>query len=171
MFKIFSFKFGDVLNSSNIDIINKFMGSFLVNIDISKVIENYRDSFSNENYEEKEQVSENNFIELKQYEDLYLLTIDLRGVNIRELSIKYDPGIIEVNLNRLEMKKGRFFDSNTLVKKAYNKKFENIEEIDTNQIFKSIDNEILSIIMQKKYVLENELSVVDVRSYEDNIEN
>jgi HSP20 family protein len=60
---------------------------------------------------------------------------------------------------------------NILVKKAYNKKFENIEEIDTSQILKNIDNGILSIRMQKKYALESASSIVDVDCYEDNVDN
>jgi HSP20 family protein len=170
MFKIFSFGFGDIFNLNNIEKVNRVMHSFLDNIDISEFTENYRDTFLNENYEKTEEVNENNFIELKQYEDMYLLTIDLRGINLRELSIRYDPGIIEINLNRSEIEKSslRGISSNVLVKKVYNKKFENIEEIDTSQIFKSIDNGILSMRMQKKYVLGSVLSIIDVDSYEDN---
>ena len=170
MFKIFSFGFGDIFNLNNIEKINRVMHSFLDNIDISEFTENYRDTFSNENYEETEEVNENDFIELKQYEDMYLLTIDLKGIDLRELSIRYDPGIIEINLNRSEIEKSSFKEiySNILVKKVYNKKFENIEEIDTSQILKSIDNGILSMRMQKKYALESVSSIVDVDSYEDN---
>ena len=170
MFKIFSFGFGDIFNLNNIEKVNRVMHSFLDNIDISEFTENYRDTFLNENYEKTEEVNENNFIELKQYEDMYLLTIDLRGINLRELSIRYDPGIIEINLNRSEIEKSslRGISSNVLVKKVYNKKFENIEEIDTSQIFKSIDNGILSMRMQKKYVLGSVLSIIDVDYYEDN---
>ena len=170
MFKIFSFGFGDIFNLNNIEKINRVMHSFLDNIDISEFTENYRDTFLNENYEKTEEVNENNFIELKQYEDMYLLTIDLKGIDLRELSIRYDPGIIEINLNRSEIEKSslRGISSNILVKKVYNKKFENIEEIDTSQIFKSIDNGILSMRMQKKYVLGSVLSIIDVDSYEDN---
>jgi HSP20 family protein len=170
MFKIFSFGFGDIFNLNNIEKVNRVMHSFLDNIDISEFTENYRDTFLNENYEKTEEVNENNFIELKQYEDMYLLTIDLKGINLRELSIRYDPGIIEINLNRSEIEKSslRGISSNILVKKVYNKKFENIEEIDTSQIFKSIDNGILSMRMQKKYVLGSVLSIIDVDSYEDN---
>ena len=58
-----------------------------------------------------------------------------------------------------------------LVKKLYNKKFENIEEIDTSQILKSIDNGIFSMRMQKKYALESVSSIVDVNSYEENVDN
>ena len=101
---------------------------------------------------------------------MYLLTIDLKGIDLRELSIRYDPGIIEINLNRSEIEKSSLkkIYSNVLVKKAYNKKFENIEEIDTSQILKSIDNGILSMRMQKKYALESVSSIIDVDSYEDN---
>ena len=170
MFKIFSFGFGDIFSLSNIEKINRVMHSFLDDIEISEFTENYRDIFSNEDYEKTEEVNENNFIELKQYEDMYLLTIDLKGIDLRELSIRYDPGIVEINLNRSEIEKSIFHGlyNNTLVKKAYNKKFENIEEIDTSQILKSIDNGILSMRMQKKYVLESVLSIIDVDSYEDN---
>jgi HSP20 family protein len=166
MFKIFSFGFGDIFSLSNIGKINRVMHSFLDDIDINEFTENYRDTFFNENYEKTKEVNENNFIELKQYEDMYLLTIDLKGINLRELSIRYDPGIIEINLNRLELEKSSLRE--ILVKKVYNKKFENIEEIDTSQILKSIDNGILSMRMQKKYVLESVLSIIDVDSYEDN---
>jgi HSP20 family protein len=134
MFKIFSFGFGDIFSLSNIGKINRVMHSFLDDIDINEFTENYRDTFFNENYEKTKEVNENNFIELKQYEDMYLLTIDLKGINLRELSIRYDPGIIEINLNRLELEKSSL--SEILVKKVYNKKFENIEEIDTSQILK-----------------------------------
>lgn len=170
MIKIFSFKFGDIFNLSNIEKINSVMHSFLDNIDISGFTESYRTTFSDGNYERTEEVNKNNFIELKQYEDMYLLAIDLKGIDLRELSIRYDPGIIEINLNRLEIEKSSFKEigRNILVKKAYNKKFENIEEIDTSQILKSIDNGILSMRMQKKYALESVSSIVDVDSYEDN---
>jgi HSP20 family protein len=121
---------------------------------------------------------ESNFIELRQDEDMYLLTINLNGVDLRELSIRYDPGIIEVNVNRSEIQKNGFgmLSNNMLVKRAYNRQFENIEEIDTEQIFKSIDNGILSIRMPKKYVLENSIEIVEVDSievdsYEDNVDN
>ena len=155
MFKIFSFGFGNILNLSNVEKINRVMHSFIDNIDINEFTENY---------EKIEEVNENNFIELNQYEDMYLLTIDLKGIDIRELSIRYEAGIIEINLNRSEIEKSNF--SNILVKKAYNKKFENIEEIDTSQIFKIIDNGILSMRMQKKYALLE--SIIDVDSYEEN---
>jgi len=173
MFKIFSFGFGGIFSLSNIEKINTVMNSFLNNIDIGEFTENYRDTLLNENYKKAEEVNENNFIELKQYEDMYLLTIDLKGIDLRELSIRYNQGIIEINLNRSEIEQSSFKRnySNILVKKVYNKKFENIEEIDTSQILKSIDNGILSIRMQKKYVIESVSSILDVDSYEDNVDN
>lgn len=173
MFKVFSFGVGDIFNLSNIEKINRVMNSFLDNIDASEFKEDYREDFTNTHYEEKEEAYENNFIELDQYEDMYLLTIDLNGIDMRELSIRYDQGKIEINLNRSEVE--RIFlgiiPKNIFVKKAYNKKFENIEEIDTSQILKSVDNGILSIRMQKKYSLESISSIVDVDSYEDNVDN
>jgi len=170
MFKIFSFKFGNIINLNNIEKINRVMNSFLDSSYIWELAENYKDTFSNANDKQMEEDDEENFIELKQYEDMYLLTIDLKGIDLRELSIRYDPGIIEINLNRSEIEKNSFrqISSNILIKKVYNKKFENIEEIDTSQILKSIDNGILSMRMQKKYTLESVSSIVDVDSYEDN---
>jgi len=168
MFKIFSFQLGNIFNLNNITKINGVMHSFLDNIDISEFTENYKDDLSNEHHEEKEKLGNEEFIKLEQYEDMYLLTINLRGIDLRELSIRYDPGIIEINLNRAEIEKSSFgiLANNILVKKAYNEKFENIEEIDTSKVLRSIDNGILSMRMQKKYTLLE--SIVDVDSYEYN---
>ncbi|AWK50212.1 molecular chaperone [Clostridium beijerinckii] len=170
MFKIFSFGFSNIVNLGNIEKINRVMNSFLDNIYINELTENYKDTFYNTSYKETVDVNEGDFIDLKQYEDMYLLTIDLKGIDLREVSIRYDPGIIEINLNRSEIEKGSFWGtySNMFVKKAYNKKFENIERIDTSQILKSIDNGILSMRMQKKYALESVSNVIEVDSYEDN---
>lgn len=173
MFKIFSFQLGDIFNVNNLTKINGVMHSFLDNIDISDFTENHWSDFSNTQYEEREDEDKGDFIEFEQYEDMYLLTIDLKGIDMRELSIRYDPGIIEINLNRSEIEKGSFgiLSNGILVKKMYNKKFENIEEIDTSKVFKSIDNGILSMRMQKKYVIESVSSIVDVDYYEDNVDN
>lgn len=166
MFKIFSFGINDIGKISGI------MQSFLNDIDLSEFTKSHEDTLADE-YEEKTIERNNNFIELKQDEDMYLLTINLKGINLRELSIRYDPGIIEVNLNRSEVERGGFgiLSNNVLVKRAYNKKFENIEEINTDQILKSIDNGILSMRMPKKYVLESETKIIEVDSYEDNVDN
>ena len=171
MFKIFSFGFGNIINSSNRERINTIMDSFLDNIYINQFTENYRDTFANTNDKKIEESKEIDFIELKQYEDMYLLIIDLKGIDLREVSIRYELGIIEVNLNRAEIEKNSFrgISGNVFVKKSYNKKFENIEEIDTSQILKSIDNDIFSMRMQKKYALIER--IVDVDSYEENVDN
>ena len=62
MFKIFSFKFGNIINLNNIDKINRVMNSFLDNIYISEFTENYRDTFSNTNDKEIEEVNEDEIL-------------------------------------------------------------------------------------------------------------
>lgn len=173
MFKIFSFGFSDIFNKSNIEKMNGIMYSILDNIDINKFTEEYEDICSSNQYEELEKSNATNFIELKEDKDMYFLNIDLKGIDIREVSIRYDPGIIEINLYRLEMQKSFFgiVPRNILVKRAYSKRYENIEDIDTSQTFKNVDNGILSIRMQKKYPLEIFDTIVEVDSYEDNVDN
>lgn len=173
MFKIFSFGFNDIFNKNNIEKINGIMYSILDNMDINKFTEEYEDVCSSNQYEELEKSNTTNFIELKEDNDMYFLNIDLKGIDIREVSIRYDPGIIEINLYRLEMQKSFFgiVSRNILVKRAYNKRYENIEDIDTSQILKNIDNGILSIRMQKKYPLEGFDTIVEVDSYEDDIDH
>ncbi|CUU51106.1 Hsp20/alpha crystallin family protein [Clostridium beijerinckii] len=165
MFKIFTFGFDNVFNPNNIEKISGIMHSFLDNFDINEFAKNNENISSNEGNREEY----NNFIKLNRYDDMYHLTIDLKGIDLRELSIRYDPGILDINLNRLEIKKSGFgiFSNTALVKNAYNKRFNDIEDIDTNQILKSIDNGVLSIIMQKKYSLENTSNIIDVDSYQD----
>ena len=173
MFKIFSFGFSDLFNKNNIEKMNRIMYSILDNMDINQFTEEDENVFFSNQYEELEKSNTINFIELKEDKDMYFLNIDLKGIDIREVSIRYDPGIIEINLYRLEMQKSFFgiVPRNIIVKRAYNKRFENIEDIDTSQIFKNIDNGILSIRMQKKYPLEGFDAIVEVDSYEDNIDN
>lgn len=169
MFKVFSFRLGDIFNLDNLERMGGIVQSFLDNIDINEFTREDDESYSDRDYEGSDS-EKSEFIELKEYEDMYVLNIDLIGIDLRELSIRYDPGIIEINLNRVEVEKRGIgiLSNNTIVKKAYNKKFENIEEIDTSQILKSIDNRVLSIRMQKKYTLE---SIIDVEFYEDNVDN
>ena len=168
MFKIFTFGVSDIFNLKNIEKINGVMNSFLENIDLNEFAKDYR-----EVDEKKEDSDKDNFILLDQCEDMYVLTIDLKGVDIRALSIRYEAGIIEIKLNRSELERSflGLIPRNILVNKSYNKKFRNIEEIDTSQILKNVDDGILSIRMQKKYALENVSSVVDVDCYEDNVDN
>lgn len=162
MFKIFSFGFQDI----NVAKINDTFRSFFNNIDINDLTEKYTDNFLYE-YQGKMDGGKSDFIQLEEYEEMYFLTIDLRGIDLREVSIRYDLGIIEVNLNRTEVEKNHFgfMRQNRIIKKSYNKKFENIEEIDTDQILKSIDNNILSVRMLKKYLLSS--LVIDVESYDE----
>lgn len=177
MFKIFSFGFSDKLNFNNIGNVSGMIQSFLDNIDLSEITKNYEET-SNEHLERDEE-AENSFIQLKQDDDMYLLTINLRGIDLRELSIRYDPGIIEINANRSEVQRSSFgiLSNNMIVKKSYNRKFENIEEIDTDQVLKNIDNGVLSIRMPKKYVLESGTNIIEVDSIEvdsydeDNVDN
>lgn len=173
MFKIFSFEFNDIFSKNNIEKMNGIVHSILDNMDINQLTEEYEDEFSGKTYEQTEKRSTTHFIEFKEDKDMYFLNINLKGIDIREVSIRYDPGIIEINLYRLEIQKSffGFMPRNILVKRRYNKKFENIEDIDINQVFKSIDDGILSIRMQKKYTLETFDTIVDVDSYEDNIDN
>lgn len=169
MFKIFSFRIGDTFNLNNLQKISDIMSSVLENIDISEFQNTDNGNLEEGIYERKEDEN-SDFIELEQYEDMYLLNINLKGIDLRELSIRYDPGILEINLNRSELvNRGiGILTSKVLVKKSYNKKFENIEDIETSQILKNIDNGILSIRMPKKYALDG---VVDVNFYEDNVDN
>lgn len=169
MFKIFSFRIGDTFNLNNLQKISDIMSSVLENIDISEFQDANNENLEEGIYERKEDEN-NDFIELEQYEDMYLLNINLKGIDLRELSIRYDPGILEINLNRSELvNRGiGILASKVLVKKSYNKKFENIEDIETSQVLKNIDNGILSIRMPKKYALDG---VVDVNFYEDNVDN
>lgn len=167
MFKVFSFKLGDVFNLSNLEKMGGIVSSILDNIDINEFVKGNENNFRDKIYEEKEEQN-NDFIELKQYKDMYILSIDLAGIDLRELSIRYDIGVLEINLNRLEIEKRGIgvLSNRVLVKKAYNKKFENIEEIETSQILKNMDNGTLYIRMPKKYMLE---SIIDVDFYEDNV--
>lgn len=177
MFKIFSFGFSNKLNFNNIGNVSGMIQSFLDNIDLSEITKSYEEA-SNEHLE-KDEEAENSFIQLKQDDDMYLLTINLRGIDLRELSIRYDPGIIEINANRSEVQRSSFgiLSNNMIVKKSYNRKFENIEEIDTDQVLKNIDNGVLSIRMPKKYVLESGTNIIEVDSIEvdsydeDNVDN
>lgn len=173
MFKIFSFGFNDIFIENNIEKMNGIMHSILDNMDINQFTEGFEDEFSDNPYEQHEKSNTINFIELKEDKDMYFLNINLKGIDMREVSIRYDPGIIEINLYRLEMQKSIFgiMPRNILVKRGYKKRFENIEDIDTSKVYKSIDNGILSIRMQKKYTLEDFDTIVEVDSYECNIDN
>lgn len=174
MFKIFPFQFSGVFNINQLGDIARGVGgviySILENGYMDEIFKEYTDEVSNRYETETIEKSNDNFAELKQDEDMYLLIIDLKGIDIRELSIRYDQGIIEINVNRLEIENNGFerFSSNTIVKKRYSMKFKDIEEIDTSKLIKTIDDGILKIRMPKKYVLNEFSNVVDVEIYDEN---
>lgn len=163
MFNFFPFKGGGFFS---FEIINKVDGrvqSFFENIDINEITNLYGEAFSDyfQNTDSDKENEEIDFIQFESYDDMYLLTIELKGINLKELSIRYDPGIIEINLNRSETNTN-ILGIKTQVKKHYNKKFESIEEIDTSNILKSIDKEILTIRMPKKYSFNDSAEIVDI---------
>lgn len=162
MFNFFPFKGGGVFTFGTFNKIDDMVESFLGDIGINEITDLYEDVFSNyENSDEEKNQEEVNFIKFESYDDMYLLTIELNGVNLRELSIRYDSGIIEINLNRLEINTNPF-GIKTKVKNHYNKTFDNIEEIDTDNILKSIDEEILSIRMPKRFYVDGSPEIVDI---------
>ena len=162
MFNFFPFKGGGVFTFGTFNKIDDMVESFLGDIGINEITDLYEDVFSNyENSDEEKNQEEVNFIKFESYDDMYLLTIELNWVNLRELSIRYDSGIIEINLNRLEINTNPF-GIKTKVKNHYNKTFDNIEEIDTDNILKSIDEEMLSIRMPKRFYVDGSPEIVDI---------
>lgn len=163
MFNFFPFKGGGVFTFGTFNKIDGMVQSFFENIDMNEMTDLYEDVFSNhfENSDEEKNQEEINFIRLESYNDMYLLTIELNGINLRELSIRYDPGIIEIRLNRLENDTNPF-GMKTKIKNHYNKTFDNIEDIDTDNILKSIDKEVLTIRMPKKFSLDGSSEIVDI---------
>ncbi|OOM16759.1 Hsp20/alpha crystallin family protein [Clostridium saccharobutylicum] len=167
MFKIFPFGFGGIFNSSDLNEIGGMFKSFLYNVNINQIMEQCEEILSNideDSYKDKT----DEFIKLDQYDDMYLLRINLRGIDLRELSIRYEFGQINIKLNRVEAERTgiTIFSSNTLVKRKYNKEFKGIEDIDMSRVMKNIDNGILSIRMPKKYVINSSSNIIDVDNYE-----
>ena len=173
MFKIFPFSFSGSFNLNQLgQLTNEISGvllSVLENIDMDELSRQYKESISNIYEDEEIEDETSSFIEFEEYDDMYLLTLDLMGIDIRELSIRYDQGIIAVNLYRSEIQNYKFmsYNNNTIVKRHYIRTFENIEEIDTNKLVKSIDDGIYKISMPKKYVIYNTANIVDVESIND----
>lgn len=163
MFNFFSFKDGVFFTFGNFNKIDDIVQSLFENSDINEITELYEDAF-NDYFDNtnKENEDENiDFIKFESYDDMYLLTIELKGIDLRELSIKYDSGIIEINSNRLEMSKNAFGITRK-VKKHYNRKFDNVEEIDIDNLLKSVDKEMLSIRMPKKFSIDVSQQIVDI---------
>ncbi len=147
--------------------IQNAVSSALNNIDLEELAQQYYIAIS-ENI--RENTIENNcdFIKFERSDDMYTLRIDLKGIDLRELSIRYDPGILDINLNRSEYENNSYSYggcTNNLIKKKYNTSFDNIEEIDTERVIKSIDNGILTMRMPKKYTLNSGSKIVEVENY------
>lgn len=157
MFKFFSGTF----NANTLAELGGIIQSFLSNVDFSF------DDFSGNLKEQKKEDTVSTFIDFKQDDDMYLLRIDLNGIDLRELSIRYNPGVIDINLKRTEVEQRGFgyFTNNVMVKKTYHKDFKNIEEIDTAHLMKTVENGILRIRMPKKYVLSDSSNIIDVNYY------
>lgn len=173
MFKIFPFSFSGSFNLNQLgQLTNEISGvllSVLESIDMDELSKQYKEAVSNIYEDEEIEDETSSFIEFEEYDDMYLLTLDLMGIDIRELSIRYDQGVIAVNLYRSEIQNNKFmgYNNNTIVKKQYSRTFENIEEIDTNKLIKSIDDGIYKISMPKKYTIDSTSNIVDVEGIND----
>ncbi|MBW6411501.1 Hsp20/alpha crystallin family protein [Clostridium weizhouense] len=166
MFRIFPFKFGGTIDLNRV---GSIIGNLLENIDISIFTEEYNikdDTYGlNNQVEEQEEKAE--FINLEEYDDMYVLSIELKGVDLRQTSIQYNPGKISINLNKFEINKANngMFTSNYMVKKNYIKEFDNIEAIEETKLIKTMENGVLRISMPKKYILDSKSKIVDVNDY------
>ena len=108
------------------------------------------------------------FIEFEEFQDMYVLKIDLTGIDLRELSIKYEPGIININLKRSEIDKSLGFlryGNQRLIKKDYTKTFDNIEDIDISKVYRKVDNGVYILNMPKKYMIDSGAQIIDIESY------
>ena len=169
MFGFFHFRGTSVFTGNAFHMIDDIVDTFFNNINIMDVprfeeIEKIYDQ--DEEYIEPEEIE---FIKFESFNDMYILSIELKGINIKEMSIRYENDIIDINLNRVEHVKNSY-PMNNIQKKHYNKVFDNIEKIDTDGLFRSIDNGWLKITMPKKYSIDNK-SVVDAEYVEIPEEN
>lgn len=161
------------LNEVNLfDEIQDAVNSVLSNVNIQELAEQYYNTISDiigeNSIEEKKTDNDCDFIRLERDEAMYILQIDMKGIDLRELSIRYDPGILDINLKRSEYD-DNFYNymgqNNNFVKKKYSTSFNNIEEIDTDKVLKSFDNGILVMRMPKKYVIDSSSKIVEVENY------
>ena len=150
------------------------ISDFLGGIDLEKLYSEYNKALNSINEElnnmneELAGKEEYNFIEFEEFQDMYLLKIDLTGIDLRELSIKYDPGTIKVRLKRAEIENPLSYlgyGDQRIVKKDYSKTFDNIEDIDLSKVYKNIDNGIYILNMPKKYMLDSGSKIIDIDSY------
>ncbi|WP_252231172.1 Hsp20/alpha crystallin family protein [Clostridium sp. ZBS15] len=170
MFRMFPFKFGGTINIGNL---GNMIGSFFDDIDLSGLIneldQEYEEEYSQESEDlQNEDVAE--FIKLEEYNDMYILTIELNGVDLRQTSIQYNPGKLSINLNKMEKVSQHIgmLSSNYMVKKNYRKEFDKIESIDESKIMKILENGVLKISMPKKYALSEDSKIIDVKNYIEN---
>lgn len=166
MFRMFPFKFGGTINIGNL---GNMIGSFFDDIDLSSLINELDQEYEEESEDlQNEDIAE--FIKLEEYNDMYILTIELNGVDLRQTSIQYNPGKLSINLNKME-KVSQYigmFSSNYMVKKNYRKEFDKMESIDESKIIKILENGVLKISMPKKYALSEDSKIIDVKNYIEN---
>ncbi|NFG28671.1 Hsp20/alpha crystallin family protein [Clostridium botulinum] len=173
MFKMFPFKFWGTINIGNL---GNMIGSFLEDIDLSGLIDEFEQEYDEEKFNESQEPEDSKgkdvaeFIQLEEYEDMYILTIELNGVDLRQTSIQYNPGKLSINLNKMEKVSQHIgmFSSDYMVKKNYKKEFDKIESIDESKIMKILENGVLKISMPKKYALNDDSKIVDVKNYIEN---
>lgn len=168
--------YSDMNNLNGMGLFNQIqdaLNSVLNNVDMEQLAQQYFNTISNG---KREELIENNcdFVDLERSDDMYTLRIDLKGIDLRELSIKYDPGRLDINLHRSEFDNNSYNYggyTNNIIKKKYNTVFDNIDEIDTDRVLKSIDNGVLIMKMPKKYTLDNKSKIVEVENYTVDGEN
>lgn len=169
--------------NSNMNSLNEFnffdqiqdaVSNVLNNIDIEQLAQQYFTAISNGTKYNTIEDNCDDFIQFERSSDMYTLKIDLKGIDLRELSIRYDPGILDINLNRSEYDNESYnygAYTNNIIKKKYNTSFNNIEEIDTDRVLKTIDNGVFIMRMPKKYSLNSGSKIVEVESYTVDDEN
>ena len=155
MFGFFRFQGMSMFTNGTFQMIDGMVNTFFQNMNVIEFPE-----YENieEKYDDEIETTADDIIRFESFKDMYILSIKLQGVSLKELSIRYEDDIININLNRIEERKNYYM--NNMIKKHYNKVFDNIEKIDTDKLFKSIDNGYLMITMPKKYVMDNK-KVID----------
>lgn len=163
MFGFFHFRGTSIFTGNAFHMIDGMIDAFFNNINMMD-IPNFEEIEEMYNKEDDIEPEEAEFIKFEQFKDMYILSIELKGVNMKEMSIRYENDIIDINLNRVEHVKNNYM-MNNVRKKHYNKTFDKIEQIDTDRLLKSIDNGWLKITMPKKYSIENK-NIIDAEYIE-----
>lgn len=168
--------FTSVIGQNQFDFMNKaqfsdefrnLISDFIGGVDFEKIYSEYNKALNDIN-EELIENEECRFIEFQEFQDMYLLKIDLTGIDLRELSIRYDPGIINIRLKKSELDKPVSFlgyVDQKIIKKDYSKTFDNIEDIDISRVYKKIDNGIYTLNMPKKYMIDSGERIIDIENY------